>query len=568
MRRHIALWIVLTVVASAACMPSSTGQEPGQRQPPAAPAPKSLTIALEGEPENLVTSMGGGSGSIAGNLRLAVHQYLATYDDRGGVHPMLAAELPAQANGTWVLRPDGTMQTTYRLRSGITWHDGTPLAMQDFVFGWTVTRDPDLPMSRPLVARQVGRIDPVDHLTLILEWVTTNPFANAIANDDLGPLPAHLLETIYASDKDRFQQLAYWKREFVGVGPYQVVEWEPGSHLVLKAYDRFFRGRARIDTLTFRFITNAPTAVASLLAGAIDGSIPRAIDFSQSMFVKAEWERAGRKPIVIVQPTHWRMMGVQFRVPQVRDILDARVRRALLHAIDRTGMVDTLLDGQAPVSDTFIAPHDVRWEWVRDVVARYDHDPRRAQEILSAVGWRRGADGIQVNAAGEKVAIPIWTTAGEQNEQELAIIGDAWKSLGIGVEMVVLPAAQTRNNQLRASFPAFDTTAIPASFENTLQRVHGSSCPSEQSRWSGGNRGCYQNAEMDRTIDALTIAVDPVDQRRLYRELIRLQTEELPVLPLYFNVQVTVFREGVVGVKGDTNPRTSLTWNVDEWDVQ
>lgn len=559
---------LLLALLVAACAPATPGTADGERQGPGSSAPKTLTIALEGEPENLIISLGGGAGSIAGNLRLAVHQHLATYDDRGALHPMLATALPSQADGTWVVRPDGSMQTTYRLRPNITWHDGTPLTARDFVFGWTVNRDPELPISSPLVARQVGRIDTPDDHTLVLEWTRTYPFANAITNDELGPLPVHLIESVYLADKDRFQQLPYWKREFVGVGPYQVVEWEPGSHLTLRAYDGFYAGRARIDTLIFRFIPNAPTAVANVLAGSVDGAIPRAIDFSQSMFVKSEWERAGRKPVVIVQPTHWRMMGVQFRVPQVRDILDVRVRRGLLHGIDRQGLVETLLDGQAPISHTFIPPDDVKWDWVQDAVARYDHDPRRAQEVLAAAGWRRGVDGLYLNAAGERITIPIWTTSGEQNEQELAIISDNWKAIGVNVEQVVLPSAQTRNNELRASFPSFDTTAIPVTFENTTQRVYGPTCPSEGSRWAGGNRGCYVNPEMDRLIDTLTTTIDPADQRRIYRDVVKLQTEDLPVLPLYFNVQVTVFREGVLGVKGDTKPRTSVTWNVAEWDIR
>lgn len=563
---RVAILVSLAVASCAAPpdRPGGTETSPveGRR------APKSLTIALEGEPENLVTRIGGGAGSIAGNIRLAVHQYLVTYDERGGLHPMLALELPSTANGTWTVRPDGTMQTIYRLRPGVTWHDGTPLQAQDVVLGWMVGRDPELPISSPLFARQIGRIETPDDATLVMEWGTTNPFANALANDELGPLPTHILGSVYPADKERFQQLAYWKREFVGVGPYRLVEWEPGSHMVLAAYEGFYRGRAKIDTIIFRFITSAPTVVAGLLAGTLDGAIPRALDFSQSMFVKREWERAGHRPVVIVQPTHWRIMGVQFRVPQPRSILDPRVRQALLVAIDREAMVDVLLEGQAPISHTFIPSDDPRWEWVRDVVVQYPYDVRRSHGLLESAGWRRSSDGAYLGVSGERVALPVWTTAGEQNEQEIAIIGDNWKALGVSVEQTVLSVAQVRNNELRASFPAFDTTAIPVTFENTLQRVYGPTCPSEASRWAGGNRGCYQNPDMDRIIEALTVAIEPELQRQLYRELVRAQTEELPVLPLYFNVQITVFREGVTGVKGDTRPRTSVSWNIDEWDVR
>ena len=68
-------------------------------------------------------------------------------------------------------------------------------------------------------------------------------------------------------------------------------------------------------------------------------------------------------------------------------------------------------------------------------------------------------------------------------------------------------------------------------------------------------------------IDRLKAAIDPEDQRRPYQELARLQTEELPFLPLFFNINLTVFRQGITGVKGDGRPEGGVTWNIAEWDV-
>ena len=64
------------------------------------------------------------------------------------------------------------------------------------------------------------------------------------------------------------------------------------------------------------------------------------------------------------------------------------------------------------------------------------------------------------------------------------------------------------------------------------------------------------------------MAIDVSDQQRWYRDYVRLLTEELPVLPLFFQIRGTIFREGVVGIKGDTNPPGSVTWNVTEWDLR
>lgn len=561
--------LVGLVVAS--CAPA-TAPPPAEPQS-AAPfgAPKSLAIALQGEPRNLIPLLGGDvGGTPAGRIEDAVHQHLATYDHRGEVRPMLVAELPSQSKGTWLLRPDGTMETTYRLRPNVAWHDGAPLTARDVAFGWMVTMDPDLPVESRTVARQISRIDTPDDLTFVIEWAKVYPLADTIVEWDLGPLPTHLLEATYRTDKERFERSPYWNREFIGLGPYRLAEWELGSHIVVKAYESYYRGAPKIQTVTFRFIPNEPTVVANLLAGTVDGQF-RAISFNQVMFVKEEWERVGKKPVAIGQPTTWRVMDVQYRDqhrdPQLRDLLDARVRRALLHAIDRIAMVEHLYRGQAPVADTFISPTDVKWDWVKDAVVRHEYDPRSAQELLRAAGWQRGADGVFLNHGGERVTIPLWTTEGGQWQDEMAITGDYWKAIGVGVDQYVIPTAQSRDRRLRATFPGFSSTSAGPVFLNIARSFHSGECSSERTRWVGANRGCYQNPGVDQIVDELLASVDPAVHRRLGGDLVRLYTEELPGLPLYFTIQVIFFREGVSGVVGGARPSGSDTWNIAEWDI-
>ena len=115
MRRSRA-WTILPMIGIvlAGCAPSSPAGQSRGTEPAAGAVAKVLTVPLEGEPRDpFLTSMFGGSGTIAGDLKPAVHQKLASYDDRGAVLPQLAVELPAQDKGTWIMRPDGTMQTRY-----------------------------------------------------------------------------------------------------------------------------------------------------------------------------------------------------------------------------------------------------------------------------------------------------------------------------------------------------------------------------------------------------------------------------------------------------------------------
>jgi len=94
-----------------------------------------------------------------------------------------------------------------------------------------------------------------------------------------------------------------------------------------------------------------------------------------------------------------------------------------------------------------------------------------------------------------------------------------------------------------------------------LTRVYSSSCPTEQSRWAGANRGCYQNPEMDRVVDGLLGAMDLGEQRPSLRDLVSMQTEDLPLLPITFGVSTLLFREGI-------SSTTFEMHNLHEWDVR
>jgi len=448
----------------------------------------------------------------------------------------------------------------------VTWHDGNPLLPQDFILAWTMTLDPDLPISQQSVARQIADIMAPDGETLVVEWKNTYPFANAIIEDDLGPFPSHIFSAVYPAGKERVAQMPYWTREFVGVGPYQLADWLPGSELTLKAYDRFWAGRPKIDTLVFRFIENPATVLSNLLAGSIDGAGSRALDFAGAISAKEQWEQAGRTPLFVVQSANWRRLGVQFREPNPVEITDGRIRKGLFQAIDRKALVDSLFGGYAPVADAFVAPDEAKWEWVKDAIVRYDYEPRRAELQLTEAGWRRGNDGTVTSTAGERVKLHLWTTAGV--EREIAIIADAWKNLGFAIDQHVLTTAENRDDRFRVSYPSFSIATFPASIESNTSYLHSSGCPSEQNRYRGNNRGCYQNPENDRLVDAAKLAIGPTEQQRLYQEIARLRTDQLPEMPLYFVINLTVFRDGVTGIKGAARPRGGLGWNVMDWDVQ
>src|SRR5205085_839705 len=107
------------------------------------------------------------TGSGAPQHNFLLHAGLTTYDPQGNLQPWIAATVPSATAGDWQVFPDGRMDVTWKLRPGVQWHDGTPLAAEDFVFGLQVLRDKAIPVSRPASLGLIGGIEAPDASTLV-----------------------------------------------------------------------------------------------------------------------------------------------------------------------------------------------------------------------------------------------------------------------------------------------------------------------------------------------------------------------------------------------------------------
>src|SRR5207253_1108012 len=141
-----ALLIALALLLGA-CAPSAPSRTvagaPDGEAPAAVPAePRTLTMAALYEPLDLASKI-----PVSGGANYAKRMFNASpalTDNQGTPRPYLAEALPQLNTDTWRVSPDGRMETTYRLRPGLTWHDGRSLTADDFVFAWGVYSTPGL----------------------------------------------------------------------------------------------------------------------------------------------------------------------------------------------------------------------------------------------------------------------------------------------------------------------------------------------------------------------------------------------------------------------------------------
>ena len=148
MRLPIGLLATVLTILVVSCAPAQNQGQSADRATDRPSQARTLLIAHRYEHVTLTPKVLQSNGS--GNNTRLFNAALSLIDDQGASRPYLAEALPQLGSDTWLLLPNGHMETTYRLRANLTWQDGTPLTAEDFVFArrtkstlcWRRTRGP------------------------------------------------------------------------------------------------------------------------------------------------------------------------------------------------------------------------------------------------------------------------------------------------------------------------------------------------------------------------------------------------------------------------------------------
>lgn len=575
-------WIVLPLVATilaAACSPAPPGsgdQRGGAANREIAPS-RTLVLAARVEMPSIAARPLRSSGLTSSTVTRLFNAGLAIQDERAIPHAYLAEALPELNTDSWRLFPDARMETTYRLRPGLVWHDGTPLTPDDFVFSWEVYLSPELGTSDSPPISFIEGITAPDSRTLVIRWRQPFPEAGSLrasggGGDSSGrsftALPRHILEQPFRrADIETFAAHPFWSMEYVGLGPYRLDRWEAGAFLEGAAFDRHALGKPRIPRIRVLFVPDPNTVVANVLAGAAHMTVDDSIRFQQGLIIRREWaSRDGGT--VLVYPSLWRWTQVQQRPEYAspRALLDVRVRRALAHTVDKQALSEALFEGEGIPSDSAIPPTVDYFARVDRVVTKHPFDPVRAQQLMAEAGFVKGADGTYVGPTG-RFATELNTLGSAQNEAELSIMAAGWRQAGFEVKEVVWSPAQGADRELRNTFPGLSNTS-GSSGERALDDYQSSELPRPEKRWSGQNRGGWRAPpEFDRLADAFNTTLDREQRTQQAVEMARLMTNDVAVISLYFNPTVTAFARGLAGPRVPA-PEGSLPWNIHEWEFR
>jgi len=516
---------------------------PGCRRHAGASAPSNdlLIIGYDREPDTLNRF----STHILEDIQSCIVEGLTTTDEQMRVVPLLATDVPTLENGGVRLRGDGGMDVIWKLRPGVTWHDGTPFTSADIQFTVEAINSPNYNPESTDGFDRISSVDTPDPLTAIVHYKEI--YAPYDIQFIRGMLPKHVLQ---GRDIDRAQD---YNRNPLGTGPYRVAEWKAGEYILLERVPHYWRGDdyPKIRRLLFKFIPNTNTRINQLKSGEVH------------VVALLPWDKyrevADLESTVIRRTPGNAYEHVTLNERHFPPFADLRVRQALISALDREQYVRTILDGLAPVAHGPIQP--ISWAY-SDRITKYPFDVAKARALLDDAGWRVGADGIR-ERGGTRLAFTLITQAGYAIRENMAqAIERQLRDVGVDVRVELQDGTAISTTWFEGRFDAMlHWWQMPSDPELTTFFAADRTPP------AGRNINYFRDDALSRLLYESDRTVDRHARGALLARAQALITAAVPEIPLYTVTRLDALPAGLANFKGNPT-NTGIFWNVHEWEIK
>jgi len=500
------------------------------------------------------------------------YEPLAAFDPEGNLFPILAAEIPSLQNGG--VARDGK-SVTWKLKPNVAWHDGKPFTADDIVFNWEYAADPATTAVTGGAYRDIERVEKIDPHTVRLAFKNPTPFwFDAFCGARGMIIPKHLFAA-YKGDKSRE---APNNLKPVGTGPYKFVDFRPGDIVRGEINPSYYvPNRPFFDTIEMKGGGDAPSASRAILqTGEYDFAWN--LQVADDMLKRLEQGGKGRVEMATGGAVEHiqcnttdpgkEVDGERSSVKTTHPLLsDPAVRQALSVLADRAAIHEQIYGrlGQSTANylngPTRFRSSNLRWEF----------NVEKANQLLDAAGWRRGADGVRAKD-GRRLKLLYQTSVNAERQKTQAIVKQAAARAGIEIEIKSVVASVYFGSDVA------NPDTYTKFYSDVQMYTNGPGAPDPQTfmlqfasweisakdnKWQGRNITRWRNEEYDRLWRAAASEMDPVKRAALFIRMNDLVVQNAVVIPLLWRNAVAGASKDLRGF--DLSGWDSYLWHLAYW---
>ncbi|UWP95790.1 ABC transporter substrate-binding protein [Aliiroseovarius crassostreae] len=354
-----------------------------------------ISLGMVLEPPNLDPTSGAAA-AIDEVVYANLFEGLTRFGPDGSVRPGLAE--------SWEVSEDGTVYT-FKLRDGVTFHDGSEMNADDVVFTLDRARAEDSTNAQKALFAGIDTVRAVDPQTV--EVTLSKPNGNFPFNMAWG-------DAVIVAPESIGQAATHP----VGTGPFTFGNWAKGDHVTLARNQNYWGTQPALAKATFKFISDPNAAFAAMMAGDVD-----AFPNFPAPETLAQFEADPRFTVIVGSTEGETILSTNNKAPLLDDI---RIRKAIAHAINRQDIIDGAMFGYGTPIGTHYAPHQPAYV---DLTANSSFDPDLSRQLLAEAAPR----GVKL-----RLMLPPPTYARRGGE----IIAAQLRAVGIETEITNLEWAQ------------------------------------------------------------------------------------------------------------------------------
>ena len=498
------------------------------------------------------------------------YEPLAAWDPDGNLKPKLAASIPGREDGT--LAADGK-SVVWKLKQGVTWHDGKPFTADDVIFNWEYAKDPATAATTAASYNEV-MVEKIDQYSVMVKFAKPTPFwADAFVGTRGMMIPKHLFAD-YTGGKSRE---APTNLKPVGTGAYMFKDFKPGDLVAGVINPNYHQdNKPYFDAIEMKGGGDAVSAARAVLQSG-------EYDFAWNMQVEdeilARLEKGGKGKVIVSPGGNIEHIQLNNTDPWTEvdgeraslktkhpTLSDPAVRQALSMLVDKASIEKHIYGRTGPATANFVNNP----ERFVSKTTKYEFNVDKASEVLEKAGWKKGGDGIR-EKDGKKLKFVFQTSINQPRQKTQAIVKQAAQKAGIDIELKSVTASvffssDVANPDTYTKFycdiQMYTTTMSQPDPEVFMVQFASYEAATKENKWQGRNITRWQNKAYDDNYKAAQSEVDPVKRAAMFVEANNMVINQQVVIPV-------VARPGVVAMATKLNASISgwdnNTWDLSDW---